>query len=114
MKHSRIFNFLIELLISIVIFTIAMIGIVMIFDKSSNINHKTNLLNEVHNTYISVIEKMRIYNGEDLDVYLKEYNLDKNYINLEYDKDSLSYYIMIEYNDEILAKTRVYVGEIYE
>ena len=61
MKKSGMYNFLIELLIVIVFFALSMIVVVNIFNKGDVLGDKTRVLNEAHITYISVIEKMKVY-----------------------------------------------------
>ena len=75
MKKSGMYNFLIELLIVIVFFALSMIVVVNIFNKGDVLGDKTRVLNEAHSTYISVIEKMKEYDGEELDTYLKDYDI---------------------------------------
>lgn len=113
MKKSGMYNFLIELLIVIVFFALSMIVVVNIFNKGDILGDKTRVLNEAHSTYISVIEKMKVYDGEELDTYLKDYDLDKYYIEVNV-KDNISE-VMVIYNDEVLSSVKVMsVGDIYE
>lgn len=113
MKKSWMYNFLIELLIVIVFFALSMIVVVNIFNKGDVLGDKTRVLNEAHSTYISVIEKMKVYDGEELDTYLKDYDLDKYYIEVNV-KDNISE-VMVIYNDEVLSSVKVMsVGDIYE
>ncbi|MGN1054694.1 MAG: hypothetical protein ACI4P1_05400 [Erysipelotrichaceae bacterium] len=113
MKKSGMYNFLIELLIVIVFFALSMIVVVNIFNKGDVLGDKTRVLNEAHSTYISVIEKMKEYDGEELDTYLKDYDLDKYYIEVNV-KDNISE-VMVIYNDEVLSSVKVMsVGDIYE
>ncbi|MDY3091867.1 MAG: hypothetical protein SOW61_03480 [Erysipelotrichaceae bacterium] len=113
MKKSGMYNFLIELLIVIVFFALSMIVVVNIFNKGDVLGDKTRVLNEAHSTYISVIEKMKVYDGEELDTYLKDYDLDKYYIEVNV-KDNISE-VMVIYNDEVLSSVKVMsVGDIYE
>ena len=113
MKKSGMYNFLIELLIVIVFFALSMIVVVNIFNKGDVLGDKTRVLNEAHSTYISVIEKMKEYDGEEVDTYLKDYDLDKYYIEVNV-KDNISE-VMVIYNDEVLSSVKVMsVGDIYE
>ena len=113
MKKSGMYNFLIELLIVIVFFALSMIVVVNIFNKGDVLGDKTRVLNEAHSTYISVIEKMKVYDGEELDTYLKDYDLDKYYIEVNV-KDNISE-VMVIYNDEVLSSVKVMsMGDIYE
>ena len=113
MKKSGMYNFLIELLIVIVFFALSMIVVVNIFNKGDVLGDKTRVLNEAHSTYISVIEKMKEYDGEELDTYLKDYDLDKYYIEVNV-KDNISE-VMVIYNDEVLSSVKVMsMGDIYE
>ena len=113
MKKSGMYNFLIEILIVIVFFALSMIVVVNIFNKGDVLGDKTRVLNEAHSTYISVIEKMKVYDGEELDTYLKDYDLDKYYIEVNV-KDNISE-VMVIYNDEVLSSVKVMsVGDIYE
>ena len=113
MKKSGMYNFLIELLIVIVFFALSMIVVVNIFNKGDVLGDKTRVLNEAHSTYISFIEKMKEYDGEELDTYLKDYDLDKYYIEVNV-KDNISE-VMVIYNDEVLSSVKVMsVGDIYE
>ena len=113
MKKSGMYNFLIELLIVIVFFALSMIVVVNIFNKGDILGDKAKVLNEAHSTYISVIEKMKEYDGEDLDIYLKDYDLYRYHIEVSV-KDNISE-VMVIYNDEVLSSVKVMsMGDIYE
>ena len=56
---------------------------------------------------------MKEYDGEELDTYLKDYDLDKYYIEVNV-KDNISE-VMVIYNDEVLSSVKVMsMGDIYE
>ena len=113
MKKSGMYNFLIELLIVIVFFALSMIVVVNIFNKGDVLGDKAKVLNEAHSTYISVIEKMKEYDGEDLGTYLKDYDLYRYHIEVSV-KDNISE-VMVIYNDEVLSSVKVMsMGDIYE
>ena len=56
---------------------------------------------------------MKEYDGEDLDTYLKDYDLYRYHIEVSV-KDNISE-VMVIYNDEVLSSVKVMsTGDIYE
>ena len=113
MKKNGMFNFLIELLIVIVFFALSMIVVVNIFNKGDEYGDRARLLNEAHSTYISVLEKMKVYDGEDLGIYLKDYDLVRYYVEVEVNDKTCE--VMIIYDGEVLRSTKVMsTGDYHE
>lgn len=132
-KKARMFNFLIELLISIVFFAFASIVCVQLFASGNRKNVEALELSNAMILSENVAEKMRVYNGEKLADYLgfddviyfdENYNISEiksnRYLQLKVDYDinktkyssNISYY----FNDKVLLEYNVmsYPGGFYE
>lgn len=118
MKKNRIYNFLMEMLIVIVFFALSMIIVVNMFAKGNILSEKTDILNKGHSTYVTVLERMKVYDGEDIDIYLDDLDIDTYGIDVSIDEydDHYDINVSISYEDQLLNSTdvRSYRGVIYE
>lgn len=116
MKKNRMFNFLIEMLLVIVFFALSMIVVVNIFGHGNILADKTAILNKAHSTYISILEKMKEYDGENLDAYLSNYDLDEYNIEVSVSGDDMyTSEVKIVYDGEVLRSIEVVsAGDTYE
>ena len=119
-KKTRMFNFLIELLLVIVIFAISSIVVVKMFYNGYALNKENKELNDAMFVASDIAEQMRLYNGESLDEYLVYQAKPEYDVTVEIAKECEHYClyssnIKVKKNDKVLVEFNVKsVGEAYE
>ena len=88
-KKTRMFNFLIELLLVIVIFAISSIVVVKMFYSGYAINKENEELNDAMFIASDIAEQMRIYNGENLTDYLDYQKNAKYEVDVEVERNAM-------------------------
>ena len=111
-KKTRSLNFLLELLIVMVFFALACLICIPILVNANNDNKLTHIKNEGLLQLGSITEKMRVYDGEPLDMYVKGcfYTADNTCIITDLDNELLADYQIIV---SVVVKTQS-AGIIYE
>ena len=103
-KKTRLFNFLIELLLVIVIFAMSSMIVVKLFYYGRDVVLEDKHSNEAMLIASNIAEKMRVYDGEDLDSYLN-YDNDQYVLDIKVDKKCNHYCLYtseIKVSDEIV------------
>lgn len=107
-KKTRMFNFLVELLLVIVIFAISSLVVVKMFYHGQKINTKNQMLNEAMFIASDIAEQMRLYDGQDLAQYLSYDDLDYD-IKIDVNK-TCDHYCLYETKIEVSNNSEVLVG----
>ncbi len=111
-KKTRSLNFLLELLIVMVFFALACLICIPILVNANKDNKLTHIKNEGLLQLGSITEKMKVYGGEPLDVYLQGcvYTVDDTCMMTDLDNELLADY---QINISVVTKTQT-AGIIYE
>lgn len=110
-KKTRSLNFLLELLIVMLFFALACLICIPILVNANKDNKLTHIKNEGLLQLGLITEKMRVYDGEPLDMYVQGcgYTMDDTCMITDLDNDLLTdYHIIVSVASETLTAGIIY------